>query len=196
MTASFLTELAVQSVKDPARAARRIIDMNVPSAALWTGLTLMAVLNTLMFVVSNMLMPGPSMLPGAFNMPVFYFGFVMFGLILIVYSIFWTGKALGGTGTLHDVMALVVWLQGLRVVVQAATVLLLLTIPLLSAILVFVAGILGLWILVHFVKEAHGYGSLGQAAGVLIAAFFAMVLGLSLLLTFLGAGSIGSASYV
>ncbi|MCE8008247.1 Yip1 family protein [Aestuariivita sp.] len=190
-----LKDLAILSIKDPALAARELIALKLDRGTLWTGLFLMVVLNTLLHSLTNILVPGPSPLPGVFDVPAIYLMFVGGGLVLIVLMVFWTGRTFGGTGQMEDVMVVLVWLQFLRVIVQAAALLLLLTIPVLSMLLVLAAGFIGLWMLVHFVNEAHGFGSLGKSAGVLVAAFVGMVVGVSILLSLIGVSAVG-AGYV
>jgi hypothetical protein len=187
MTSQDWRQLALVSVTDPAAAARALIGMHLPREALWTGLILVAVLNTLIYTATNMLIPGPNPLPVALSAPALYFALVVGGLVLVIYAIFWTGRALGGEGGLEDIMVVMVWLQGLRVVVQALALVLLLVVPVLSGLLVLAAAILGLYILLHFIDQAHRLGSLGKAAGVAISAVLAMVLILSLILSLFGA---------
>jgi hypothetical protein len=67
---------------------------------------------------------------------------------------------------------------------------LLLSLPALAGILMIAASLIGIWIMAHFVNEAHRLDSLGRAFGVLIAAFLAMVLGVSALLSVVGIGFI------
>lgn len=184
--------LALTSITDPATAARQLLAFSVPREALWTALVLMAVLNAAIFTLSNILLPTPSPFPGLLNSPIAYFGIAAGGLILSIYAIFWIGRILGGTGALEDVMILLVWMQALRVVVQAVALVLVLTVPLLSALLVFAATLVGLYMLLHFVNQAHRFESLGRAAGVLIGAFVAIVLGLSLVLSLIGGPIVGS----
>ena len=105
--------------------------------------------------------------------------------------LFWVGRMFGGQGSMEDIMVVIVWLQFMRVLVQAAALLLLLTIPVLSMLLILAAALVGIWILVHFVDQAHRYGSLGKAAGVLIAAFVGMVVGISILLSMIGVDAVG-----
>lgn len=184
--ATALRELVILSLRDPAQAARVVLGMSLPREVLWTALMLMAVLNTLIYSLTNMAAPGPSPLPAAFSSPAFYFFFVAGALILIVNAVYWTGRAFGGQASMTDVMAVIVWLQFLRVLVQGLALVLLLTVPLLSALLVLAAILVGLWIFVHFVDQAHRFNSPGKAAGVIVAAFFAMVLGISILLALIG----------
>lgn len=196
MTALDLRDLVVTSVRDPATAARSLMDMHLPREALWTALVLVAVLNTLLYGISNLLVPGPSPLPAGLEAPGLYFAFVAGGLVLTIYAIFWTGRALGGQGQIGDVMVVIIWLQTLRVAVQVAALVLILISPLLSALLIFAAALLGVYILVHFVNQAHALGSLGKSAGVLIASVLAMVLALSLILSLVGAPFTGAETNV
>ena len=103
-----LRDLAILSVKDPADAARQLIAMQIDRGALWTALFLMAVLNTLLHGLSNVLVPAPSPIPGLFDVPAVYFFFVSGGLVLIVLTIFWAGRAFGGQGSMEDVMVTIV----------------------------------------------------------------------------------------
>lgn len=196
MTGTEMRQLVGLSVRDPASAARIVLAMNVPRGALWTGLFLVAVLNTILFSLSNMMMQGPTAMPVAFMSPTFYLAFVTGGLILSIYAIFWTGRWLGGTGTLDDIMAMMIWMQVLRVLVQVLALVLMLTVPILSALLVVAAAVLGLYIVLHFVNEAHRLGSLARAAGVLIAAVVAMVLALTVILALFGANLTGTTGNV
>ncbi|MBK0326581.1 YIP1 family protein [Rhodobacteraceae bacterium F11138] len=196
MTIPDLRQLTVLSVKDPAAAARAVLQWPISREALWTLLALVAVLNAILFSVSNLLVPGPSPLPGLFNMPLVYCAIVAAGLVLTVYALFWTGRFLGGRGTLEAVLRVVLWLQVLRLLVQVAALVLVVTIPLLSALLVFAASIYGIYMLLHFIKQAHDLTSLGRSAGVVVGAMLAILLGLTLLISMFGGQIVGSSAYV
>ncbi|WP_050931715.1 Yip1 family protein [Aestuariivita boseongensis] len=186
-----LKDLVVLTIQDPAEAARQLMALKLDRGTLWTAVFLMAVLNTLLAGLNNLLLPGTSPFPGLFDVPAAYFFMVAGGLVLTILAIFWGGRAFGGQGSMEDVMVVIAWLQFMRVLVQAVALVLLLTIPVLSMLLVLAAAFVGLWILVHFVDQAHRFGSLGKAAGVLIAAFVCMVVGLSILLSMIGVGAVG-----
>jgi len=196
MTTLTLKDLTVLTIKTPDHAARLLLQLDLRTDALWTALALVAVLNAILFGVTNLLFPAPIPLPNLFFMPVVYCAFVLTGLILTIYAIFWTGRGLGGQGALPDVMLLILWLQALRLAVQAAVLVLELTLSILSPFLVLVAAFLGLRILLHFVNEVHQLGSLWRAAGVLIASMLAMVLALSMILALVGAPLTGASPYV
>lgn len=196
MTGMNLRDLAILTVKAPAHASRVLLGMDVPRESLWTGLALVAVLNGLLFTLSNLMVPGPSPLPDMFMVPVLYTLLVAGGLILTVFALFWTGRFMGGTGSLDDIMLTILWLQGLRVALMVVVIVLILSIPVLSALLVFGASIYGLYILLHFINEAHRLNSLAKSAGVLVAAMAAIVLGLTLLISLFGGPISGLTAYV
>ncbi|MEP3329201.1 Yip1 family protein [Sedimentitalea sp.] len=196
MTVSNLRDLAVLTIKTPAEASRVLLGMDIPREALWTGLALVAVLNGLLFTLSNLLVPGPSPLPEIFLVPALYTVVVAGGLVLTVYALFWTGRFMGGTGSLDDIMLTILWLQGLRVALMVVVIVLILTVPVLSALLVFAASIYGLYILLHFIDQAHRLNSLAKSAGVLVASMAAIVLGLTLLISLFGGPISGLSAYV
>lgn len=196
MTDSNLRDLVVLTVKSPAQAARVLLDIDIPREALWIGLVLVAVLNGILFTLSNLLVPGPSPLPEMFLVPALYTALVAGGLVLTVYALYWTGRFMGGSGTLDDIMLAILWLQGLRVALMVVVIVLILTVPVLSALLVFGASIYGLFILLHFVNQAHRLNSLAKSAGVLVASMVAIVLGLTLLFSLFGGPISGLSAYV
>ncbi len=197
MTLPNLGSLALLTIKQPAQAAKVILALNVGRDVLWIALALAVVLNTLIFSLSNIVLPtGPSPIPGLLDNPVFYGGFVGGGLVLTIFSLHRVGRMLGGTGSFDDVMILMVWMQFLRVTVQALALLLVLTIPILSVFLIFGATIVGLFIFLHFIDQAHRLGSMMRAGGVLLASLFAIAATFFILLSLIGGPIMGSTPYV
>lgn len=192
MNMQYWRQLAITSVKDPADAARTLMAMQFPTRVLWNALVLVAAGNTVLFFLSNLLFPGPSPLPAIFSEPLIYFAIVAGGLALMAWSIFWTGRLMGGKGALADILVLIVWLQALRLVVQLVVLVLMFVVPVLSAMLVLAVALIGVYILVHFVDQAHRFGSPGRAAAVLILSLLVIVIGLSVILTLIGGPYVGS----
>lgn len=188
MIALNLKDLAVMSVTNPAQAAQILLAQNLRRDVLWLGLALAIVLNTLLFSLSNMMIPGPEGMPLIIQSPMIYAGFVGGGVLATIISIHRVGAMLGGQGSFDDVMVLMVWMQFLRVAVQAVAFVLMLTIPILSFLLVLGASLIGLFIFLHFIDQAHGLGSLMKAAGVLVGSILAIAVVLFILLSLLGAG--------
>lgn len=185
-------QLTATTLRNPAAAAQELMSLHLPRSVLWTALILMATLQALTFGVSEILIPTTAPVPLVFDSPLAFFGMAVVALALTVYSLQWTGRMLGGSGSLEDVMVIIVWIQVLRVVVQLLALVLTIVMPGLALLLVFVATILGLYILVHFVNEAHRLNSLLRASGVLVSSVIVMVLGLSIFLSLIGAPLVGA----
>lgn len=188
MTQESWGDLLVTTVVRPAEAARRVLALDLPREALWTAILLVAVINTIIFTASNMLWPMQGMpTPSA---PVYFF-FAGGSIVLTIITLFWAGRMFGGKAEMTDIMSIIVWLQVPRIVIQSASLVLVAVLPALAGVLMVAASIVGIWIMLHFVNEAHRFGSLGRAAGVMVAAFVAMVIGLSAVLSFAGIGFVG-----
>ena len=168
--------LAGLTLRDPAYAARVLMGLEIDRRTLWTGLLLMAVLQSMIFAVSRMLTPGPVPFPEIFDSPLRFFVVATLDMIVMVYAIHWAGRLLRGSASREDVLVLVVWLQGLWNAAQAAGLVLTLAAPVLGSLLERAAFLMMLYILLHFVDQAHRLGSIAKAIGVLAIAILGLVL--------------------
>jgi hypothetical protein len=192
MTRRDLGRLAVLTLKDPGRAARIVIAMDLPRKALWEGLVLSAALNAILFALSDMMFPAPQVLPSALHQPLVYFSVVLLGLVVFIQALALTGRLLGGSGGFAALLPVMVWFQVLRVAVQAASLLLLLTLPFLSLLFIMAAAVAGVYVLLHFLSEALRLGSLGRAAGAMILASLVVIVAASVFIALFGAPIPGS----
>jgi hypothetical protein len=103
-----------------------------------------------------------------------------------------TGRLLGGSGGFAALLPVMVWFQVLRVAVQAASLLLLLTLPFLSLLFIMAAAVAGVYVLLHFLSEALRLGSLGRAAGAMILASLVVIVAASVFIALFGAPIPGS----
>ncbi|MFP4239649.1 MAG: YIP1 family protein [Rhodosalinus sp.] len=186
MTAAALGQLAVDTIRTPREVARRLMDLKLPRDALWTALALVVVLNAALYSASNMIAPPPDDLAVPIVAPVPFALFLAAGLVGTIYALWYVGRMLGGEGALGDIMVLLVWLQALRLVVQAALLVLVPLSPVLSSLVVLAAAAIGFWILLNFIDVAHGYGNLLKSLGALALSVLAMALGLTFLVTLFG----------
>lgn len=186
------TELAIMSVRDPASAARILLGMGFDIKSLWRALVVVSIGNTLLYSLSILMFPDSTPLSHFLSTPFVYFAIVAGGLTLTSVSITWVGRKMGGTGRLADIMVLIVWMQALRLVVQVVVLVLVFVLPTLSALLVMAAGLIGIYMLVNFIAQAHGFQSKGRAAVVLIASMLAIMVGLTIILSLLGGVATGT----
>lgn len=184
------TRLVITSLRAPREAAEEIIGWRLDRGTLWTALALAAVINTLIFSLSVMAQPTPE-LPAFFANPLSMFVLLAGVLVVTAHGLFWTGRAIGGEGDLGDVLALIVFLQALRILAQLVIFVLAFISPTISVLASLAAGIIGLWILVNFIAAAFRFPGLGKAFGTLFIAMAMIVLGLSLLLSIVGIAAQG-----
>ncbi|EEW26366.1 YIP1 family protein [Rhodobacter ferrooxidans] len=185
-----LRDLVVQSFRAPRQAAARIIALNLPMAARWVGLGLMAVVSALLVHLSFSIQPAEvkdffveamaSPLRTAWMQAVF-----MLVAVALIHRI---GAWRGGHGSFADALVLVAWLQFLLLLLQGLQLLAFAVLPLLADLVGLATLGLFFWLLSNFVAELHGFRSpLVVFVGILLSVF-AAVLVLTLLLTFFFGG--------
>ena len=191
--------LTILSLQNPALAARFVLASGLRRDILWSLLLLVSIANATLVWVSNALTgPTPEQLaqmpikiPAVIFSPLFAFVFLAGALVITVHVLHWLGAAIGGTGSLENMLAVLVWLQGLRVMAQVVLLVLMLAVPSLAGLFGLAVAILSLWILVHFVNEAAGLDSIFKTVGVLLSAMIGVILGLSFILTITGLATMG-----
>lgn len=196
MTFEGFLRLAVQSVTNPREVAALLLSIRPSKEALWTAFLLVIVLNALVFSASIMLTPMTGMIPAVLANPVSFL--VMQGATLAASIVAFTyvGRWMSGKARLEEVALLLIWLQGLRVLLQAILTVVMIGAPILGGLISMVGTALGVWILVNFLDEAHELGSLLRALAVLILGVLAMAFAMSMLLTLLGVSPQGMTDYV
>lgn len=195
MTPNGFIALAVQSVTDPREVARLLLALNLQRDVLGTALGLVVVLNALVFGVADQFLadePGSGLLAQPFAFVAIQ-GLTLLGTIVFLT---WTGGILGGKARFEDMAILLIWLQTLRLLMQAILVVVLPLAPSIGGILILLASAAGVWILINFIDQAHGLGSLLKAGLVLILGIFGMAVALSMVLAVLGITPNGLTGYV
>lgn len=190
MTREDVIDLLRQTLFKPADAARRLMDMRLPTEWLWMALALMAILNAIVYTASLQLSPEPDasagLMPAAFQAPILFAALLFGALALTVIALYYVGQGLGGEAAMPDILVLMTWLQVLRLLVQGAVLVLALGVPALAALVVLGAAIWGVYILISFIDAAHRFDNRFKAAGVIVLSFVAMAIGLSMLLSLIG----------
>ena len=195
MLNSFIT-LALRTLSDTRSVAQELLAMRFERSVLWTALALAVVLNAIAYQFSLVISPPTVELPLIFASPIVFAGLIGGGLVLSVYATTYAGRFLGGTATLEGIMTLLVWLQFLRFTVQVITFFLMGIIPGLAGLLVLAASLYGIWLLLQFIDVAHGFNNLFTSFGALLLSGLAIMLGLAIVLSFLGIQNMGLTPYV
>lgn len=194
MNVAGLLSLAMQTVVAPREVARLLLSIRPGAEALWTGFALVVVLNALVFSASHLLAPVP--VPGVLANPAVFAAMQAVVLAASIAALTWVGGLFGGTARLQDMALLLIWMQALRILAHALMALVLPLAPVLgTGVFMAITG-LGLWILLNFVDEAHGLGSLLKAGAVAGLGLLAMAFALSIVLALVGVDPNGMAMNV
>lgn len=196
MTAPDLSHLVVMTLRTPAEAARVLIGLYLSRQTLWMGLVLVAALQTLTLVVMGYLIPSDFPMSALLDTPLTLFAASVAGLALMVIAMHRIGQQMGGRASLNDILVVMVWLQLLRVAAQVITIALALIVPFLATLVSFAAGLLALYIIVHFIDQAHQLNSIPWSIAVLAISMFITMIGLSVLVLLVGAPILGTSGNV
>jgi hypothetical protein len=190
----FWFELAVGTLRDPQEAAREIMGWQISRTELYMLLVAVSAVNAFLAGLGNVLSPVPTD-PAAMqavpmlallDRPLVLFVLIAGGLVVTVHALFWAGRAMGGSGTLDHMLALLTWLQALRAAAQVVILVLSLGAPLLGGLVALVVVVVAFWLLLHFISAALHLASLFRAFGILIAVMAGLLFGLMLLVTMMG----------
>ena len=196
MTPEGFFRLAVNTVTAPRDVARLLLAMNLPPQALWLAFALVIVLNTLMFSASLLLVPADEMFGPVLANPTVFGAMLAISVAALIIAVTLCGRPLGGQATYAQIAILVIWLQALRVLLQALVAVVGPMSLFLSGVLISAGSVLGIWMFVNFIDVAHETGSLLRAGLVLLLAVVGMMLGLSLIFSLLGVSTGGIPGYV
>ncbi|SMX50109.1 YIP1 family protein [Maliponia aquimaris] len=184
MTLHGYLRLAWQSVTAPREVAALLLSIRPSREALWTAFALVVVLNALVFSISVALTPGAA--PMLLSSPAVFLVLQAVALAGSILAFTGIGRLMGGRGHIEEIALLMIWMQGLRVLVQAVVILLAPLSAMLAGVAIMLSTALGVWIAVNFLDEAHDLGGPLRALAVLVLGVLAMAFGLSLLLTLAG----------
>lgn len=191
-----LLEFAVFTIRSPQEAADRILARAWPREALWTAFLLSVVLNSCVYALQQILFPlPPELLLPRFS-PGAYFAIVLALQASFIAVLSSTGRWLGGQGSFAELLALVTWLQLIQAGLNAAIIGMFLLLPGLAALINVAANILVFFILLNFVKAAHGFETIWRSLGVVLMASLILVFTLLFLLGLVGPANLGLPDHV
>ncbi|WP_170570368.1 Yip1 family protein [Ruegeria atlantica] len=169
MNITMLGNLAVLTLFNPASAARELLAMRLGREALWLGFCLAVVLNGLVQFGFENLLPVPEGLEVAPPEPIFI-SLIRSGVLMMfsVTAFLVVGRLLGGSATFSEIMTLTIWLQFLQIIAMFITLVLAIAIPFVMVLFLFATAIVSLYVTLHFLNEAHKFGTLWKSVGVLL----------------------------
>lgn len=184
MTLNGYLSLAWQSVTAPREVAALLLSIRPSREALWTAFALVVVLNALVFSISVVVTPVAA--PMLLSSPAVFLVLQAVALAGSILAFTWIGRLMGGRGHVEEIALLMIWMQGLRVLVQTFVILVAPLSAMLAGVVIMLSTAVGVWIAVNFLDEAHDLGGPLRALAVLVLGVLAMAFGLSLLLTLAG----------
>ena len=203
MNGADLQTFALRSIRDPAAAAPVLMKLDLPRNALWSGILLMAALQSLLVGFAVWITPVPSdpeapiaIIQALYGAPLWFFGVTLLINVLTIYALLGMGRLFGGTATLEDIMVVMVWFQGIQIAFKLVAMLLGLFIPILEALMVLAASGIGIYMFVNFINQVHRFDSIGRTLVVIVLAMLAVLLGFSLFVVLVGTPFMGETLYV
>jgi hypothetical protein len=182
------------SIMEPSESARKVIAMEVPKQALWTGLALVAVLNVVLLSSLQLVSPPPEgVADGGFVLSPFSYAMIIgVFLVLFVLGVQAVGRFFGGTGTQEATLAIIVWFQAVSLTLETVQVVLVLISPVIGSLFGLLSlGVL-LWVFVNFVNVLHTFDNIAKAIITILLALVLTALGAGLVLAALGIGPSGA----
>ena len=169
MNVPHLGQLAVLTIRKPAEAAKQLLVLKPGREVLWLTFFLAVVLNCLIQLGIDLSVPvgdgGTG--PVIDSVPLVLIRSAG-AMMLSILAFLFVGRLLGGKATFDDMMILTIWLQYLQIAALMGTLILSLTVPVFMALLLFATAILSLYITLHFLNEAHQFGSLWKSFAVVL----------------------------
>lgn len=196
MSVARLWPLFWQSITAPREIGAWLIGLGLSREVLLLAFGLVLVLQTGFMTMLVMLVDPEAMPIPLLRQPLVFM--VGLGGMLALFAVLltWAGRMAGGEAQLEEMGLLLIWLQGLRLVLQLAVLVLSVALPALSPALMLAGMALSFWVLVNFVAAAHRFDGLGRALIVLVMATFGLAMGLSILLGMIAATTLGMNGYV
>lgn len=196
MTLDFGTFLRLfgETLRDPAGIAQKINRLRLPHQVGWMGLSAVTAL-TVVVVYLESFLPGLGDIGfGIGGRPFIDAVFLGAMTVILIFVLYYAGRAMGGTGTFGATLLMMTWFQAVVFVLISIQLISTLIAPGVSAFVALIALGLQMYCLIHFLNVLHDFKSLPKAAGLFFASVFGLVLGLAFILTLIGGASlVGSA---
>jgi hypothetical protein len=184
-------QLVIDSLVRPRAAARQVIGARVAQVHLLQGALLVACLGMVMNFLALRLMPVTvdSITAAMVRNPIVGVIEELLFLFVTVVLTVRIGRLFRGRGGFWEGMALLVWLNAVAVLVEAAQLLLLAVLPSQETLVVVVAFgplIWLAWVYANFVAELHGFQNPFFVLGVMMLTAMLLFFAVAMLLTMLG----------
>ena len=184
-----LLQHAINSVINPQAEARWVMTrFDLPRAARWQVLILIVALSVIVAQLGLFVVPISPNTPFAtiLNSPVLSTLVQSAVLVILVFLIYFVGRAMGGTGGFGNTILLVAWLQFVMACLQALQTIALILSPPLAAVLGIIGFVIFFRVLTSFIAELHGFKSLVNVFLMVIVTMVGLTFGVSIILAMIG----------
>lgn len=171
--AQSLLDLAVESVRTPRVAARKVLDLPATRQQVWSAFVAMILLSVVLTGVAQVLFPVPpedalALLQLSPFQAVGLLGGLTLALIIAIVGI---GRLMGGQGDMDGALRLFAWMQAILIALQVVQLFLVPVLAILAALVGLISIGLFIWLLLNFVAELHKFDGIGQAIAVTVLSF-------------------------
>lgn len=199
MDSKFFQNLLVETLRDPQRAAGRLIGLNPAFEVRVMAFVLIVVLSALLAWITQILMPVPAGQGGGplglFHALPLHLAALQFGaMATIALALAFVGQRFGGKGSFADALLLTVWLEAVMLMVQVLQIILSGLFPLFGLLVGFASFALFFWLLTNFAARLHGFTSLPKVFFGVLVTMFAVSIVLAMLLPLFGVALIPAES--
>ncbi|WP_170463637.1 YIP1 family protein [Ruegeria arenilitoris] len=169
MNSTGIAQLAVLTLTNPAQAARQLLALRPGREVLWLAFALAVVLNGIIQLGIEQMVPVPEGEPVLPPEPVFLGLLRSAGtMMLSVAAFLFVGRFLGGRASFEDILTLTIWLQYLQIAAMVITLAVTIVLPFLMVMFLLATAVISLYVTLHFLNEAHQFGSLAKSFGVIV----------------------------
>jgi hypothetical protein len=183
-----LLGLAVETLRNPKRCLRIILDIVITMPQVLQATVLVAALSTILSVV--LLMVEPTEVQNAFSavsanpLPLFIVQVATFlgtaGLVTYV------GRLFQGHATFKEVLTALVWMQLVLFGISMVQLFLGLVAPFMAPVLFLASLMIMIHLTVNFIMELHGFKNVFAVITGIVGTFFALAFFFAIILTMLG----------
>ena len=184
----FLLDQVLTTIRTPRDGAQWVKSITMPRQSRWEALALFMVVGVVFNQITGFLMFGDFriIMMGLTLNPITYAMIQMAVLVIMVFAVFWIGRAMGGTGGFGDAILLIAWLQAIMTLLQVAQTIAILLIPALGIIIAVASFMLFFWLLSNFIAELHGFTSIPKVLGMILISMIGLTFGMTILLSIIG----------
>lgn len=184
--------LVGRTVTDARGVARDLLAMRFDRGTLWSMLVLVSILSVLAFETTQAVIP-VNISPNMVRISPYALTVILgSGLVMMVFAFYFVGQVMGGKARFPGALLLMIWWQVMAMALQVVQTLVLLLLPFLANLISLIGLGYMFYLLIIFVDEMHGFANVFRALTTIVLAMIGIIVGLSLILTLIGATAQGA----